>query len=201
MTKKLAAIISTLLHPLLMPTLGVLVIFSTQSHVTFIPFEFRRMVTIIILVSTCILPLSIMPLFMQLGKIKTIHMETSKERILPLLSTSLFFILGYFFLLKFHLPAFIPMFFLGTLLAVLMSMGISFFWKISIHMVGIGGLLGALISMAIKYGVNTHMWMFVAIGVAGILGSSRLALGAHNPKQVYAGFLLGLIVICVVVLL
>lgn len=200
MTRKIATILSTLLHPLLMPTIGVLVIFSTQSHVTFIPFELRRLVTIIILVSTCILPLSILPLFIQLGVIKSIQMETAKERILPLLSTSIFFILGYFFLLKFQLPAFILMFFLGTLCAVLLSMTISFFWKISIHMVGVGGLLGALSSMAIKYGVNTHVWIFIAIIVAGILGSSRLILGAHKPKQVYAGFLLGIVVIYSVVM-
>lgn len=200
MSRKIASIISTLLHPLLMPTIGVLVIFSTHSHVTFIPFEFRRLVTIIILVSTCILPLSILPLFIQLGVIKSIQMETAKERILPLLSTSIFFILGYFFLLKFQLPAFIPMFFLGTLFAVLLSMTISFFWKISIHMVGIGGLVGALSSMAIKYGVNTHAWILIAIIVAGILGSSRLILGAHTPKQVYAGFLLGVVVIYSVVM-
>jgi hypothetical protein len=142
-----------------------------------------------------------MPLFLQLGVIKSIQMETARERTLPLLTTSLFFILGYFFLKKFQLPAFIPLFFLGTLLAVLISLGISFFWKISIHMVGIGGLVGAMVTMALKYDVQTHMWMLIALGVAGFLGSSRLTLGAHNPKQIYSGFLLGLIIICTIILL
>ncbi len=201
MSKKIASVLSLLLHPLLMPTIGLLVIFSTQSHVTFIPFEYRRLVSIIVLISTCILPLSVMPLFLQLGIIKSIQMETSKERMLPLLATAGFFILGYFFLKKFQLPAFIPLFILGTLVAVLLSMSISFFWKISIHMVGIGGLLGALLSMTLKYGVNIHLWLLVVILVAGILGSSRLLLGAHSPKQVYAGFALGAVVICTIVLL
>ncbi|MGQ1785823.1 MULTISPECIES: PAP2 family protein [unclassified Saccharicrinis] len=201
MVKKIASILSLLLHPLLMPTIGLLVIFSTQSHVTFIPFEYRRMVSIIVLVSTCILPLSIMPLYLQTGMVKSIQMETAKERIVPLLTTSGFFLLGYFFLKKFQLPAFIPLFFLGTLVAVLLSMSISFFWKISIHMVGIGGLLGALVSMSLKYGVNTHLWMLAVILVAGMLGSSRLILGAHSPSQVYSGFVLGLMVICTIVLI
>ena len=201
MFKKIAAALSLLLHPLLMPTIGLLVIFSTQSHVTFIPFEYRRLVSVIVLISSCILPLSVMPLFLQIGLIKSIHMDTARERIVPLLTTAGFFLLGYFFLKKFQLPAFIPSFFLGTLLAVLLSSGISFFWKISIHMVGVGGLLGALVSMYLKYGVNTHAWSLGVIIIAGLLGSSRLLLGAHTPKQVYVGFLLGFLIISSIVLI
>ena len=199
MAKKIAFIVSLLLHPLLMPTIGLLVIFSTQSHVTFIPFEYRRMVTIIVLVSTCILPLSVMPFFLQMGIMKSMQMNTAKERIVPLLTTSIFFLLGYFFLRKFQLPTFIPVFILGTMVAALLSMCLSFFWKISIHMVGIGGLLGALISLSVKYGINTFFLMLAVIAVAGVVGSSRLILEAHTPKQVYAGFGLGLMTICALV--
>ncbi len=201
MQKKIASIISTLLHPMLMPTIGLLIIFSTQSHITFLPFEYRRLVTIIVLISTCILPLSVIPIFIQTKIIKSIHMDSSKERILPLMVTGLFFILGYYFLKKFQLPSFIPLFFLGTLVALIISLAISFFWKISIHMVGIGGIIGALIAMYIKYGVNTNMWLLICIGIAGIVGTCRLILNAHNPYQIYAGLFLGTASICCVVML
>ncbi len=191
MLKRIASIISTLLHPMLMPTLGLLVIFSTESHITFLPYEYRRLVTIIVLISTCILPLSVIPLFIQTKIIKSIHMDSSRERIVPLLVTGIFFLIGYYFLKKFQLPAFIPLFFLGTLVALIISLSISFFWKISIHMVGIGGIIGALIALTIKYGVNTNMWLLISLGIAGILGSSRLALNAHNPKQIYTGLVIG----------
>ena len=201
MMKKVASALSLLLHPFLMPTLGLLVIFSTQSHITFIPFEYRRLIVIIVLVSTCILPLSIMPLLLQLHIIKSMQMETARERLVPLLSTAAFFMVGYFFLKKFHPPTFITLFYLGTLVAVLLSLFISFFWKISIHTLGIGGLLGALLAIWLKYGVTTHLWMLGVLVAAGLIGSSRLLLGAHNPKQVYAGFLLGVAVLCSMVLL
>lgn len=201
MIKKIASALSLVLHPLLMPTLGLLVIFSTQSHITFIPFEYRRLIVIIVLVSTCILPLSIMPLLLQLRIIKSMQMETARERLVPLLSTAAFFMIGYFFLKKFNPPTFITLFYLGTLLAVLLSLFISFFWKISIHMLGIGGLLGALLAIWLNYGITTHLWMLAVLVAAGLIGSSRLLLGAHNPKQVYAGFMLGVVVVCGVVLL
>lgn len=201
MIKKVASALSLVLHPLLMPTLGLLIIFSTQSHITFIPFEYRRLIVIIVLVSTCILPLSIMPLLLQLRIIKSMQMETARERLIPLLSTAAFFMIGYFFLKKFNPPTFITLFYLGTLVAVLLSLFISFFWKISIHMLGIGGLLGALLAIWLNYGITTHLWMLVVLVAAGLIGSSRLMLGAHNPKQVYAGFMLGVVVVSSVVLL
>lgn len=201
MLKKIAATLSLLLHPILMPTLGLLIVFSTQSHFSFIPFEYRRLMLIIVLISTCILPLSLIPLLLQTGLIKSIQMESYKERLVPLLATAIFFILGYYFLKKIHPPAFISLFFLGTLIAVLLSLFITYFWKISIHMVGIGGLLGALLALFVKYGIATYIWMLLVLVAAGLLGSSRLILGSHNPKQVYAGFLLGLIVVSSVLLM
>jgi len=201
MLKKIASVISTLFHPMLMPTLGLLVIFSTQSHITFLPFEYRRLVTIIVLISTCILPLSVIPLFIQTKIIKSIQMDSSRERIVPLLVTGIFFLIGYYFLKKFQLPAFIPLFFLGTLVALIISLSISFFWKISVHMVGIGGVLGALIALTVKYGVNTNIWILICIGIAGIIGSSRLALNAHNTKQIYTGLIVGMISVLSIVMI
>ncbi len=201
MWKKLATIISTIFHPVLMPTIGLLVVFNTHSHLTYIPFEYRRLVTIIVFVSTCVLPLSIIPVFMQLGIVKTIYMREKKERVLPLFATAVFFLLGYYFLKRLQLPTFISLFFLGTLLTVLLSLAISVFWKISIHMTGIGGLLAALSVLSIKYGVHLNAWLYLVIGVAGLLGSMRLLLGQHNTSQVYAGFLLGFITIFTIVML
>ena len=40
-----------------------------------------------------------------------------------------------------------------------------------------------------------------AIFAAGLLGSARLQLGYHTPMQVFAGFMTGLVVGAVVVLL
>ncbi len=184
-----------------MPTIGLLVIFSTHSHLTYIPFEYRRLVTIIVFVSTCILPLSAIPIFIQLGIVKSIFMREKKERVLPLFATAAFFLLGYYFLKRLNLPTFISLFYLGTLMAVLLSLAISVFWKISIHMVGIGGLLAALFVLSIKYGVHLNIWLYLIIGLAGILGSMRLILGQHNTSQVYSGFLLGFVSIFTIVLL
>ncbi len=111
MVKKLATFISTVLHPMLMPTIGLLIIFNTQSHLTYIPFEYRRLIVIIVFISTCILPLSLIPIFLQLCVIKTVYMRDKKDRILPLLATAVFFLLGYYFLKRITLPKFISLFF------------------------------------------------------------------------------------------
>ncbi len=189
--KHLATFFSTVLHPLLLPTLGLLVIFSTNSHFTYVPLEFKRYIVLVTLVSTCILPLSVMPLFYQLRVIKSIKMETTKERIMPLITTAFFFGLGYIFLSRFQLPSFIRIFYSGTIVAVVCALAITLIWKVSIHMVGIGGIFGALIALNITYGINTLLWLTVVLIIAGIVGTSRLKLNAHSPSQVYIGFSLG----------
>ncbi len=119
-------------------------------------------------------------------------MESTKERIVPLITTAFFFGLGYVFLTRFQLPAFIKIFYSGTITAVLCSLVLTLLWKISIHMVGIGGIFGALLALNIMYGINTMAWLILVIVLAGVVGTSRLKLNAHTPAQVYAGFGLGL---------
>lgn len=58
-------------------------------------------------------------------------------------------------------------------------------------MLGLGGMLGAFTGLAFLMGINTVYHIIFIILVAGITGTSRLILKAHNPIEIYTGFLLG----------
>jgi membrane-associated phospholipid phosphatase len=58
-------------------------------------------------------------------------------------------------------------------------------------MAGIGGLIGAIIALSLRLGLNSSLVLGILIGIAGLIGSSRLILGKHTPMQIYAGFLVG----------
>ncbi len=184
--------ISTLLHPLLIPTLGLFLIFNLGGHFTYLPLDHKRVIYLIVFLSTCALPLSLIPLFMLLGVIKSVYMKERKERILPTVFTGIFYCLGYFFLSRISIvPSFIQGFILATIIAISIALLITLFWKISMHMIGIGGLTGALLALSYRFGID--MWMLFAFVVvlAGLLGTARLYLNAHTPGQVHVGFLLG----------
>ncbi len=194
--KAFSRIISTVLHPLIIPIIGLFIIFHEGGHYTFIPIDQKRLVYVIVFLSTCLLPLSLIPLFLQLGVIKSIYMKERRERLLPIAFTGLFYMLGYYFLARFPIvPFFIKGFMLATLLTILAAMLITFFWKISMHMIGVGGLTAAVLAMAFRFGIDAWVLFSFVVLITGLLGTARLYLNAHTPAQVHTGFVLGFLVV------
>lgn len=70
---------------------------------------------------------------------------------------------------------------------------LSFQWKVSIHMIGIGGLTGMLLGLSQVLNAGLTEVILASILISGFLGSARLILKAHNPNQVYVGFLIGFV--------
>ena len=76
-------------------------------------------------------------------------------------------------------------------LTILIAYFLSFRYKISIHMIGIGGLAGVLFGLARILNADLLELILITVIVAGLLGTARLSLSAHQPGQVYSGFLIG----------
>ena len=188
-------IISILFHPMLMPLLGIFLIFQSGTHISYMPFEAKRVIYIIVLITSCILPLSVLPLLYQLKIIKSFRMETARERFIPILLTAFFYYMGYLLLRKMGVPSMIDKFILATLIAIVSASAISYFWKISIHTVGIGGIMGALIALSLRYGIDMTIWTILLLIASALTASARLHLGDHNPLQVYAGYFCGLAIV------
>jgi membrane-associated phospholipid phosphatase len=195
MKKQLAVAVSVLFHPMLMPLLGLFLIFNSGTHISFVPHNYRLMAYLIVLGTSCLLPLSLVPLMLQFKLIENLRMETRKERIIPVFSTGLFYILGFYLLRQLGLPAFIYQFVFGSLIALFAALAITLFWKISLHLVGIGGVTGAVVALSLIMGLGITPVLVALFWVAGITASARLYLGAHTPLQTLAGFLLGFIIV------
>jgi len=192
--KQAAKIISTIFHPLIIPTIGLMIIFNTNSYINYaIPEELKRATLLLIGISTFIIPLLISLLFLNKRLINSLEMETQKERIFPYSFTILFYIFTLYIIKKAPLPPIIFDFVIGATLSVVLAFIINFRWKISAHMIGIGGLIGALISVSLLLEVYITPYIIIGFIIAGLLGSARLILNAHNPAQVYTGFVLGML--------
>jgi len=201
MKKKLSKFITIIFHPLLMPTLGVLIIFYSGSYISFLPNDIKKIILLVIAANTLGLPLLMMPLFYQFGVIKSLAMETNKERILPLSFTLIPYALSVYFLVRLPIPQVISSFMLGASLAVAFSLLTSIWWKVSIHLVGVGGLFGFLVAFSILLYIDVLIYITIALIIAGVLASARLYLKAHQPLQVYLGFLAGFVIMLTTVLL
>jgi hypothetical protein len=82
--------------------------------------------------------------------------------------------------------------------SVLLVLAISYFWKISAHLVGWGGVVGLIVILSYQFGSDMMIFLVVAILFSGITAFARLRLNEHIPLQVYTGFLLGLLTVLIV---
>lgn len=189
---KLTQLISILLHPMFMPILALHLTLLVLPSLAFTLSQNLLLIYGILIFSTMVLPLISIFWLMQKGKVSSLEMSNHKERSLPLFKTVIWMSFGYYLLqnLLFYTPI-LKAELLGAILIILLAAIISKFWKISLHLLGIGGVVGVFIALQIMHGDFLYL-LILFILLSGLLGVARIKQKAHNYAQVYAGFLVGL---------
>jgi hypothetical protein len=194
MPERLAHFFSWIFQPLFMPLAGTL-IFLNLSHYEFalMPAQVKWVVIFCNLLFTILLPGAFILLMRRFRLISSLSLGERTERPVPVFLTGIFyaFNLYYLYRLSNYLPAVYYLFLLSALVSVFISLLISAWWKISLHMTGIGGLCGALLMSSLIWQTDLRLHMALMFFIAGLVGSARLALNAHTPAQVGIGFLNG----------
>jgi len=190
--KLTAKIVSLLFHPLLMPTAGLILIFNIGGPISYLPLEIKRVVLVIVAATTCIIPMTLIPLFQIMGLVESVYMVERKERFWPMLATAISCFVGYWILNRVPIiPKFINSFIFFTIVSVILALSITLFWKVSIHMVGMGGITALITTLAWRFNPQLIVFVAAVFVIAGLVGWARLKTEAHQPAQVYVGYLLG----------
>lgn len=191
MEKRFAQIISILFHPLFLTFYGLLILFHSGLYISYLPQSMKKWIYIIVAVNTAIVPLSLTPIYLYRKIILSIQMENSHERIIPLIINAFLFYLTYYLLSRYNTPDVIRIYILAGAVCLFISILISWRWKVSLHMLGIGALTGAVLSVSLRYNIDLNLYFIILVMISGTLAFSRLKLNAHNPVQIYSGYLLG----------
>jgi membrane-associated phospholipid phosphatase len=187
----LAKTISAVFHPLFMPLYGMLIIFSAPTLLGYLPFEVKKMILLVVFINNILLPLMLLPIFRYRNIISSWTIDEQTERIIPLSVTTLLYLATTILIFRFPIPLFLKSFVLAAFIISLLITIISFRWKISIHAIGAGALIALVLILSLKLGSSLTSYLIPVIIVAGMVMSSRLKLNAHNPAQVWYGFLTG----------
>jgi len=189
---KLTQFISILLHPMFMPLLALHLTLLVLPSLAFTLSQNLLLIYGILVFSTMILPLASIFWLMRKGKVSSLEMSNHKERSLPLSKTVIWMSFGYYLLqnLLFYTPI-LKAELLGAIIIILIAAIVSKYWKISLHLLGIGGVVGVFIALQIMHGDFLYL-LLLFILLSGLLGVARIKQKAHNYAQVYAGFLVGL---------
>ena len=198
---KLAKIISLVFHPVFMPLYGLIILLSAPTFLGYLPGEIKKILFIVVLVNNVLIPLALLPLYRFRNLISSYSIEDRRERIIPLLTASILYCTTSVIVFNYQIPFFLKSFIFATsVLSIVVSM-VNFWWKISIHAVGAGALTATVLVLSMKMYTPLTSYLISVILAGGLVLSSRLRLNSHNPAQVWLGFLMGLLVISLFILL
>jgi len=187
-----ARAISAVINPFVIPTLGLLILLNQDTHLFFtIPDTVKWIIILLVLSNTAILPMISIGLLKRAGIVDDILLNERNDRIVPMLLSAVYCIVTYFLFVSLSLPGIIALNILGLAVLVILSTIITFFWKISLHMVSVGGLTGLVAALPIVLKTDTSGLLPLLFILSGMVGTARLRLNAHNSSQVFAGFFMG----------
>lgn len=194
MKSPLATVISYLFHPLFVASYGFAIILFTHNYFSyFFPLNVKLLLLAITISFTCFLPVFNLYVLKRLKLISSLYLDNGKERTFPYIITAMFYVGMAYLIRDFHIPGIYIIFLMGAAATILLTAIINLKWKISAHMMGMGGLAGSVLGISFILNQNFLMWFCFILLAAGLTGFSRLELKAHTPKQVYTGFVLGVL--------
>lgn len=208
--KALALLISLVFHPLWWPSLGLYLLLVLNPYLFGVNSPDGRSTLLLqVFVLTFILPVISILLMKKLALINSIQLKDRMDRIGPYIVTMIFYFWLYLSIRRdADVPLVYNIFIFGGLITLSMIFLINIFMKISAHTAVMGGLLAMtwitfnvfsheIIAVELPVqGLTTLPWKTALIwvmGLAGLVGTSRLYLRAHTLKEIYSGYLLGFV--------
>ncbi|MCG6189650.1 hypothetical protein [Maribellus maritimus] len=194
MTEKIAKILSVVFHPVLVPTMGFLLLLNSGFYFSMISWEAKRFILLVLIFTTGVLPLLTVAI-MALNPKFDLSMDNVRDRIVLFLFSSVFYYLGYLIMNRMKAFPVFKVFLMASVLVIILLLVISFKWKISSHMAAIGGISGALFALSFRSGINPVLPVMAVVFVAGAVGTARMLLKKHDLWQVIAGYAVGFVIL------
>ena len=142
-----------------------------------------------------LLPLFGLLIMRGLNMISSIKLEQRQERIAPYIVIGLAYLVCYMHLNAYTAaPLVVKLYVLGATIGIAMAFFVNLFAKISIHSVGMGGWVAFTLLALLNtnnLGENDVFILPLVIFIAGLVGTARRLLAAHQPQELYLGYFIG----------
>lgn len=193
--KAAANVLSLLFNPLLVPTYCAwIALWSTT--LAWLPESIRWISVMYTFLFTGILPFGFIALMRFCGRASDMDLTNRRQRMLPYIAGAFCYGAACFYFHRAHAPEWFYMFFAGAGAAIIVSLIVSFRWKISAHGAAMGGLLAMIVRiMTGPYATAdlASVTLPCAVIFTGAVCTARLILGKHTLMQTLAGVANGFI--------
>jgi hypothetical protein len=196
---QLSHFLSIILHPLMIPAIATMALMLRPDLYSIVlPNNMKFWFISVVIVFTLLIPLAGVLILLKFNAVNSIEMNDRHERTLPLIISSTSFMVLLFSLKSTGIPPVFLYILYSATFALLAGLLINLFYKISLHTLGWGAIAAALTGVSFKLGVPLLAFIVVAVLLSGLAGYARLKQNAHNPAQVYLGYVAGISVIILI---
>tara|TARA_B110000240_G_scaffold7409_1_gene8192 strand:+ start:67 stop:624 length:558 start_codon:yes stop_codon:yes gene_type:complete len=176
----------------MVPTIGVLL------YLLILPNSYtsrqKTALLALIFITTYLVPILILELFKKFNLINNFNINGVKERKVPVaLMIIVFYLLGNTIANNIKMMDISLLFYASSIALTFVYLCLAYQLKISIHLLSLGLSTGFFILIGFIYNYSFPIVVIGNILLAGIVANGRLHLKIHRPKEVYLGFLSGLI--------
>jgi len=191
----LAQLMAYIFHPLFITSyvMAFLIFFHPYAFTGF-DHKIRVFRFLNVLLCDALFPAFAVFLLWRLGFIRSIHLRTEKERIIPYIIAMIFY--WWTWNVYKNLPDSPPItihFLLGAFLALCGGWLCNIYFKISMHGIALGGALMFFILFSFTDNYASGLYLSIATIAAGVVTTSRLVTGDHRPFEVYTGLFIGML--------
>jgi len=192
-SRVLAQLVSYVFHPLFVPILVVwLILYQHPINYLLTDAPIRLRLIAMTFINTVFLPGFVIFLLWRLKFIPNMYLELRNDRIIPLNVVLIFYFWAFYVGRNLEaIPLAMQQWLLGVFLASCAAMFSNIFFKISLHTIAAGG---AVMFFVLRMKADAYWpmwWLAPVVLVAGMVGSARLLRSAHEPGEIYAGYLVG----------
>ena len=192
--RAIAKFVSFVFHPLFIP------LYLTYFIMTFRSYEFGglddwgRLTRLLqVFVNCTFLPLISILLLRALKFIDSVYLKTQKDRIIPYIICMIFYFWNWYAFKNNHEVNDIVSMSMAIFNASIFGFLVNISMKVSMHAIAVGAMTTFIALLAYTDSINYSFYLSIAILISGIVCTARLIVSDHRPKEIYYGFLIGIL--------
>ncbi len=198
--KKAASLLSYLFHPLLMPSVGLWLLLNSGTYIALLDPAAKRAIMFVMALGTLLFPLMMMPVLYYRKLMSRAQQSSGEEQLLLHFIILILYIFTTVYFMRLPLNRTIQAYVLSVALTLFTILVVNFRFRICYHSAALGGLAGLIIGLILRFETPLEGMLILVFLAGGVTGSARLLTGTRQPGGVYAGYVIGFVVVLITLL-
>ena len=146
-----------------------------------------------VFVNCTFLPLASILLLRALNFIDSVFLKTQRDRIIPYIICMIFYFWNWYVFKNNHEIKDLVSVSMAIFNASVFGFLVNISMKVSMHAIAVGVMATFISLLAFTDSSSFSLYLSIAVLIAGIVCTSRLIVSDHSQKEIYYGFLIGIL--------